>query len=191
MGLSLYTALALMPLFALAAPLSRHVVNGSPASVGARPVTATATATSFKTPAALTSTLATLAKIHVDYVMSDFHNASALTAHDILDEPTTTAAPSELPLSTNNTDTPTYRKKGNQLVMAYYPDWAGHTFPPEKISWERFDWIDFAFALPDEHYALTWDDPNTAPMLLKRLVTVAHVNGKKVKLSIGGWTGSK
>ncbi|EED77690.1 hypothetical protein POSPLDRAFT_134913 [Postia placenta Mad-698-R] len=75
--------------------------------------------------------------------------------------------------------------------MAYYPDWAAPTFPPEKIDFGRFDWIDFAFALPDQNYNLTWDEPSSAPGLLSRLVSAAHRSGKKVKLSVGGWTGSK
>ena len=77
------------------------------------------------------------------------------------------------------------------LVMAYYPDWASYSLPPEKIDFGRFDWIDFAFALPDQSFALTWDDPVIAPALLDRLVASAHVAGKYVKLSIGGWTGSQ
>ncbi|KAJ6515764.1 glycoside hydrolase [Mycena sanguinolenta] len=75
--------------------------------------------------------------------------------------------------------------------MAYYPDWAGPDSPPEKIDFTRFDWIDFAFALPTEAFDLTWDNPDAAPRLLERLVTAAHSKGKKVKLSVGGWTGSK
>ncbi|KAF7352678.1 MPN domain-containing protein [Mycena venus] len=75
------------------------------------------------------------------------------------------------------------------MVMAYYPDWAG--FDPEKIDFDRFDWIDFAFALPTKDCNLTWDDPDAAPDLLRRLVTAAHGKGKKVKLSVGGWTGSQ
>lgn len=75
--------------------------------------------------------------------------------------------------------------------MAYYPDWASYSLPPEKIDFARFDWIDFAFALPDQSFALAWDDPVNAPALLQRLVTSAHDAGKHVKLSIGGWTGSQ
>ena len=77
------------------------------------------------------------------------------------------------------------------LVMAYYPDWASRSLPPEKIDFARFDWIDFAFALPDQSFALTWDDPANVPPLLDRLVSCAHGAGKRVKLSIGGWTGSQ
>jgi hypothetical protein len=68
-----------------------------------------------------------------------------------------------------------------KLVMAYYPDWVGDSFP----------WIDFAFAVPNSKFALTWDEPKKGPDLLKRLVDRAHANGTKVKLSLGGWTGSK
>lgn len=76
------------------------------------------------------------------------------------------------------------------LVMAYYPDWAPDSFPPEKIDFQRFDWIDFAFAIPDVNFNLTWDSPKSVN-LLSRLVACAHSKGKKVKLSIGGWTGSR
>ncbi|KAL6309630.1 glycoside hydrolase [Sparassis latifolia] len=75
--------------------------------------------------------------------------------------------------------------------MAYYPDWAAPAFPPEKIDFGRFDWIDFAFAVPDQKYNLTWDGSDDDPSLLTRLVSAAHNSGKKVKLSVGGWSGSK
>lgn len=77
------------------------------------------------------------------------------------------------------------------LVMGYYPDWAYPAFPPENIDFRRYDWIDFAFALPDADFALVWDDQDSGPKLLERLVTAAHAGGSKVKLSIGGWTGSQ
>ncbi|KAI0375555.1 glycoside hydrolase [Pilatotrama ljubarskyi] len=75
--------------------------------------------------------------------------------------------------------------------MAYYPDWAGDSFPPEKVDFGRIDWIDFAFAVPDEDFGLAWDGADDAPDLLRRLVDRAHAAGKKVKLSVGGWTGSR
>lgn len=77
------------------------------------------------------------------------------------------------------------------LVMGYYPDWADPAFPPEHINFTLYDWIDFAFALPDANCALVWDDMVNGPKLVERLVTAAHAGGSKVKLSIGGWTGSK
>lgn len=76
------------------------------------------------------------------------------------------------------------------LVMAYYPDWIGATLPPSKIDLKRFDWIDFAFAVPAADLTLKWDDPD-APKMLRKLVDAAHDKGTKVKLSVGGWTGSE
>ncbi|EIW62034.1 glycoside hydrolase [Trametes versicolor FP-101664 SS1] len=75
--------------------------------------------------------------------------------------------------------------------MAYYPDWAADAFPPEKIDFGRFDWVDFAFAVPGADFNLTWDGSDDAPDLLRRLVSRAHAKNKKVKLSVGGWTGSR
>ena len=95
------------------------------------------------------------------------------------------AGPLKVPL------TAPFTKRPPPLVMAYYPDWASHSLPPEKIDWTRFDWMDFAFALPDQSFALTWDDSTNAPLLLQRLVASAHGAGRYVKLSIGGWTGSQ
>lgn len=77
------------------------------------------------------------------------------------------------------------------LLMAYYPGWAGDAFPPEKVDFGRFDWVDFAFAVPDAAFGLGWDGTAGAPDLLRRLVARAHAHGKRVKLSVGGWTGSR
>lgn len=75
-------------------------------------------------------------------------------------------------------------------MAGYYPDWAAWHLAPEAIDWSRFDIVDFAFALPaaDGTLQFTQDDSSD---LLKRLVKVGHANGKRIKLSIGGWTGSK
>ena len=75
------------------------------------------------------------------------------------------------------------------LVMAYYAGWAGDHFPPKNIDFARFDWIDFAFAIPDANFGLGWESENN-PDLLQELVKLAHDAGTKVKLSVGGWTGS-
>lgn len=68
---------------------------------------------------------------------------------------------------------------------------AADAFPPEKIDFGRFDWVDFAFAVPGADFNLTWDGSDDAPDLLRRLVSRAHAKNKKVKLSVGGWTGSR
>ncbi|KAI0322472.1 glycoside hydrolase superfamily [Amylostereum chailletii] len=75
--------------------------------------------------------------------------------------------------------------------MVYYPDWVAGYFPPEKVDFGRIDWVDFAFATPKQDLSLGWDGADDAPQILDRLVKAAHQRGKKVKLSVGGWTGSK
>lgn len=55
----------------------------------------------------------------------------------------------------------------------------------------RFDWIDFAFVTPDQKFNLAFDDPSSSPNILQRVVSAAHAKGTKVKVSIGGWGGSK
>ncbi|KAH7343349.1 glycoside hydrolase family 18 protein [Rhizoctonia solani] len=76
------------------------------------------------------------------------------------------------------------------FVATYYPDWTGDEFPPEKVDFKRFTWIDFAFAVPDENRQLVFTSDNSED-LLNRLVRAAHAQGSRVKLSIGGWTGSR
>lgn len=75
--------------------------------------------------------------------------------------------------------------------MAYYPNWAASAFPPENIDFKRFDWVDFAFAVPTQNFGIGWDGDDDTPDLLRRLVSAAHQSGKHVKLSVGGWDGSK
>ncbi|WVR07629.1 hypothetical protein IAU60_004671 [Kwoniella sp. DSM 27419] len=78
---------------------------------------------------------------------------------------------------------------GGTVMCAYYPDWSGWYLPPESVDWSRFDVVDFAFALPTADYGLEFTQDDSAD-LLRRLVSVGHAAGKRVKLSIGGWTGS-
>jgi chitinase len=77
------------------------------------------------------------------------------------------------------------------LIMAYYPVWRANVLPPEHINFSRVDWIDFAFAMPNETFGLDWDGSDDASGILMRLVEVAHQQGKKIKLSVGGWGGSR
>ncbi|KAH7931317.1 glycoside hydrolase family 18 protein [Leucogyrophana mollusca] len=71
--------------------------------------------------------------------------------------------------------------------MAYFADWA----PREDIDFSRFDWIDYAFDVVSQDSSLNWDDAMNGSKQLQKLVADAHGGGTKVKLSIGGWTGSK
>ena len=107
-----------------------------------------------------------------------------------------TAANSSLgsePVPANNTSDQPPATGGvlTPLMMAYYPSWVADTFPPERIDFSRFDWIDYAFAEPDENFAFALAPGAEGSDTLSRLVSVAHKSGKKVKLSVGGWGGSK
>ncbi|KAK0230972.1 glycoside hydrolase superfamily [Armillaria fumosa] len=73
--------------------------------------------------------------------------------------------------------------------MAYFPDWAGVT--ADQLDFKVFDWIDFAFALPSSSGTVGFQDESSETKLLGELVKAAHSANTKVKLSVGGWTGSK
>jgi chitinase len=74
-------------------------------------------------------------------------------------------------------------------MNGYWADWTSSIVPPESVDWNRFDVINYAFAEPSYDGRLEFTQANSAS-LLKRLVASAHSNGKKVVLSVGGWTGS-
>ncbi|KLO15905.1 glycoside hydrolase [Schizopora paradoxa] len=97
--------------------------------------------------------------------------------------------------SSNSTDAPpaiaaTPPPLKGPIIAAYYPDWVSDTLPPESINFTHLDWVDFAFGMPDAKFNIAWDD-DSSTALLSRLVKAAHANNKKVKLSLGGWGGSK
>lgn len=74
-------------------------------------------------------------------------------------------------------------------MNGYFADWSAPQTPPEDVDWTRFDVVDFAFAEPNSAGELIFTQSNSED-LLHRLVKSAHAAGKRVKLSVGGWTGS-
>ncbi|EJD53756.1 glycoside hydrolase [Auricularia subglabra TFB-10046 SS5] len=80
--------------------------------------------------------------------------------------------------------------QNSPLVAAYYPDWGADVLKPEQVDFDRLDWIDFAFVIPNSAYGVDFSDSSSKD-LLARLVAAAHAKNKFVKLSIGGWDGSK
>ncbi|KAF9515875.1 glycoside hydrolase family 18 protein [Hydnum rufescens UP504] len=90
---------------------------------------------------------------------------------------TSSATPSPVPASGTNRAPLT-----NPVVATYYPDWAFESMAPEQVDFARFDWVDFAFAVPTSSFDLEWTQDNSAA-LLNRLVNLAHVANKRVKLS--------
>ena len=78
------------------------------------------------------------------------------------------------------------------FVMAYYPDWV--QVKPQEVDFSLLDWIDIAFALPTSTFDVGWGEGGTLkePLpVFKEIVDAAHAGKTKVKISVGGWTGSK
>lgn len=118
-------------------------------------------------------------------------NSGAESAHSSAPPSSASPTPPPPPSPPPSPPPPAPTTTPKPLMMAYYPDWAASAFPPEKVDFGRYDWVDFAFAVPLSDFTLGWDGSDDAPDLLKRLVASAHQSGKKVKVSVGGWTGSK
>lgn len=74
-------------------------------------------------------------------------------------------------------------------MASYYPDWSVGVLPPSSIDWNRFDVVDFAFAIPTSTYDLVFTQDSSESSLYA-VVAGGHAAGKLVRLSIGGWTGS-
>ncbi|RPD56909.1 glycoside hydrolase [Lentinus tigrinus ALCF2SS1-7] len=80
---------------------------------------------------------------------------------------------------------------GDQVVATtWYAGWHGTDFPPEKLSWSKYSSVTYAFAVttPDVN-TVSLEDSDEA--LLPRFVDLAHQNGVKAMLTVGGWTGSQ
>ncbi|PWN54274.1 glycoside hydrolase [Violaceomyces palustris] len=91
--------------------------------------------------------------------------------------------------STCKSDTISPKTKTTLVNAGYWADWTASTLPPENIDFTKFDFINFAFALPTVDFDLSFNS-EASKSLLKRLVTAAHNGDTKVALSIGGWGGS-
>lgn len=76
-----------------------------------------------------------------------------------------------------------------RMTSGYYPDWSVWTFPVSQIDWSKLDLVEFAFAIPNSNFELEFTQYNSLETL-SQLVAAGHAAGKKVSLSIGGWTGS-
>ncbi|KAL4260222.1 glycosyl hydrolase 18 family protein [Pleurotus pulmonarius] len=160
------------------ASASSSYMPPSPSTVAQEPTTSVAEQAQV-TPTAVTSTSSA----------SSSSVASSSTASHV---ETTSSAPVS---ATSSVPSPSLtaldQPVETPMVMGYYPDWVGDSYPPEQVDFFKYDWIDFAFVEPGSDQKLHWDDDERSPQLLKRLTTAAHEKGSKVKLSIGGWAGSR
>ncbi|KAI0747107.1 glycoside hydrolase [Daedaleopsis nitida] len=101
------------------------------------------------------------------------------------------SAPSVTPVGKSGTGSNTGNTLGDEVVATtWYAGWHGTDFPPEKLSWSKYTSATYAFAIttPDvNQVSLEASDEE----LLPRFVDLAHQNGVKALLTIGGWTGSQ
>ncbi|KAJ1966455.1 hypothetical protein IWQ62_002422 [Dispira parvispora] len=75
----------------------------------------------------------------------------------------------------------------SEVVSVYYPDWRQKDMPVDKIPFEKITHLNYAFALLDKSYAVSF----TSQDLLKQVVAKAKKSQVKVILSVGGWSGSQ
>ncbi|WVN86481.1 uncharacterized protein L203_101645 [Cryptococcus depauperatus CBS 7841] len=149
-------------------------------------------------PALASDSPSSASAIHSVFASTTSDNVSVSQTKSAVDSSfETSSASSTLSASdsSNTTSLPTFSSSpvnailGPALMLGYYPDWSVDHLFPEDIDWSRFDMINFAFAIPNLDGSIYFLQDNSED-ILRRLVAAAHSAGKRVSLSIGGWTGS-
>ena len=102
--------------------------------------------------------------------------------------PPATSSISEVPVPTGKTTLST-ASLAERNAFGWFPDWSVGTYPVSSIDWSKLDIVDFAFAVPNAQFDLEFFQ-DSSTWTLSQLVQAGHAAGKKVRLSIGGWTGS-
>ncbi|KAF8156990.1 glycoside hydrolase family 18 protein [Crassisporium funariophilum] len=105
-------------------------------------------------------------------------------------QPTTTLDFRNRTSDTSSNVTRRSNLKDETVLTAWYPGWLGKTFPPDKISWSKYNVMTFAFAMTTPDAKLISLDSDSAE-LLPTFVAQAKENNVSPLLSIGGWTGSQ
>lgn len=141
--------------------------------------------------------------------------SSTTTTKPVTTTTTTTkpASTTSKPRTTSSTPSPSPSPSpsSEQINAVYYPDWTAQQIPPESVDYSLFDILYFcesrnefppsqslltcarhpaAFAIPAQDFSLYFTQWNSVD-ILQRLIKNGHANGKKVCITIGGWTGSQ
>jgi len=76
----------------------------------------------------------------------------------------------------------------SKVATAWFAGWHSDVgFPVSKVSWDKYTELTYAFAeTTPGSISLNGSEPDVLP----QFVSAAHAHGVKVKVSVGGWTGS-
>ncbi|KJA18753.1 glycoside hydrolase family 18 protein [Hypholoma sublateritium FD-334 SS-4] len=97
---------------------------------------------------------------------------------------------SAAPQTTSAGSQPTTNVTGNIIMAGWYPAWLGASYPPDQISWSKYNSMAFSFGIPTaDPSVITLDADSQA--LLPTFVSAAKKNNVKAFLSLGGWSGSQ
>ncbi|PPQ82606.1 hypothetical protein CVT25_007120 [Psilocybe cyanescens] len=95
-----------------------------------------------------------------------------------------------LPTNDGSTTSPS-QAKNDTVIAAWYPGWLASTYPPDKLSWSKYNIMTFSFAsVPTSDPANLSIDSKTETVL-PEFVSQAKKYDVKAVLSIGGWAGSQ
>ncbi|THG97747.1 hypothetical protein EW145_g7554 [Phellinidium pouzarii] len=76
------------------------------------------------------------------------------------------------------------------IAASWYAGWHSADFPPSNISWSKYTNVIYSFAATTNDVGTLSLDASDAETL-PTFVSLAHQNGVKASLSIGGWSGSQ
>ncbi|KAJ7828667.1 glycoside hydrolase family 18 protein [Mycena olivaceomarginata] len=89
---------------------------------------------------------------------------------------------------------PASATKGNSMIAsAWYAGWHADSDPAfslSQVSWNKYSQLNYAFAETTGDVRVVSLN-GSSPEVLPQFVSIAHANGVKAKVSVGGWTGSR
>ncbi|KAI9026001.1 glycoside hydrolase superfamily [Phycomyces nitens] len=79
----------------------------------------------------------------------------------------------------------------DKVLIGYFPNWLGSSWPVSKINFSKYTHINYAFAEMTGGDVPEWPDKKLVDVQLPQVVKAAHAKKAKVLISVGGWSGSR